>query len=619
MMTADKGRARRWGEYLLVLALLLGHALVQAHLAWEDSDVIDEPGHLVAALAYTRKGTFRLYNVNPPLPRLVQGAFLLGVPLDTSMIVEPSYRSERRELGVGSMFIHAQAEQYRAILFRARLGTVVFVVLGGVLVWVWGNLAFGRPCGLLALAIWCSNPSVLAHGHLATPDLSSAVLALAAALAFRAYLVAPSWRWATAAGVLLGLAQLTKFTLLLLYPLWLLFWLVALLRVQPGDPARRPGVMLWHSLVAVALSLLTLNAGYLFQDSGQPLERYRFLSTKMNRLSPETIESLGGPTNALGETWLGKVPVPLPAPYLEGIDLQAVDFDRYAAFQSSFFLAGRWVKGGRYHYYLYGLLVKTPLALFGLLGVAGVLLWYRPGRPVDLALLLLVPLAILVFVSAQTSMNKHVRYVLPMLPFLVVLAGAAGRVWQGPRRWPRVLVGVLLVWLVVAGVRSCRDPVAYFNEAVGGPRGGVQHLAGSNVDWGQGRYRLRNWLEARPDFRPVGVACYSTGAHIFAGMQVDLPPVGPGSDPIPTDLTEQRRLGPHPGRFAIGVRILQGDLKVVQDAEGHGHKLGGRSYTYFQRFEPVATVGDSVWIFDISLEEANRVRADLGLVALEGP
>src|SRR6185437_13536912 len=152
----------------------------------------------------------------------------------------------------------------------------------------------------------------------------------------------------------------------------------------------------------------------------------------------------------------------------------------------------------------------------------------------------------------------------------------------------------------------CRDPLAYFNETVGGPRGGVQHLAGSNVDWGQGRYRLRDWLDAHPDFRPVGIACYSTDANVFAGLAFTLPPPGPGKDPIPDDPAEQRKLGPHPGRFALSVRVLQGDV----------NDLRVRSFTYFQRFEPVATAGDSVWIFDISREQANRVRAELGLAAL---
>lgn len=583
--------APRWREALAAAAVLLAHALMQVHLAWEDSPTIDEPGHVAAALAYTRQGAFRVYNVNPPLARLVQGAFLLATPLDTSMIAEPERIDGRNEMGVGGMFADAHAADYRRLLWLARLGTVAFALLGGVLVWWWAELAFGRPCGLVALAAWCCDPSVLANGHLATPDVPAAVMALAAALALRGYLAAPGWQRAALFGAVLGLAQLTKFTLLLLYPAAFTFWVAAWARGGAEAQSRSLAV---HGLLALALSLLVLNAGYVFQDTARRLETFRFLSSKMARFAPETIDSLAGPTNARGGTWAGAVPVPLPAAYVEGIDLQARDFDRYAVARTRFFVAGQWHEGGRYYYYLYGVLVKWPLALFGLLGVAALMLRPCGPRRLDLALLVVVPLAVLALVSSQKGMNKHVRYVLPMLPFVVVLAGAAGRAWQGERRWPRLAVSLLLGWLLLAGMRASRDPLAYFNEAAGGPRGGARHLAGSNLDWGQGRHRLRAWLEARPDFRPVGVVCYGGEEADFAGLE--------GLTKVPRE--------PQPGRFAVSVRFIQGDAGVAPS---------GLSYAYFQRFEPIATVGDSVWVFDISLEEANRARAEMGLAPLEGP
>lgn len=599
------GPPTRWGEWAVVVALLAAHATVLTHLAWDDSDTIDEPGHLVAALAATRQGSFRVYSVNPPLSRYIQGAFLVGMPLDISMIVEPERFGDRNELGIGGLFIDAYPKEYRGILFRARLGSVLLSLVAGVLVWVWADSAFGKPCGLVGLAVWCCDPMALAQGHLATPDMAGAVTALAAALMLTRYLVAPSWWRASGVGVTLGLALLAKFTLVLLAPIWLLIWVGA---------SGRAGVSIRQGLFAAVVSLFVVNAGYLFQDTGRRLEQFRFQSTKLARFTPETIESLSGPTNSLGGTWLGLLPVPLPSAYLEGIDLQARDFDRYAQQGKSFFMAGRWEKGGRYWYYLYGLLVKEALALFGLLAVAAFTFYRRPLRRVDLLLLIAVPLAVLLLVSSQKAMNKHIRYVLPMLPFLAVLAGAAGRVWQREGRWPRLVVGLLMGWILLAGVAASRDPIAYFNEAAGGPRGGIRHLAGSNVDWGQGRFRLRDWLTTHPEFRPVGVACYGTGANVFAGMELTLPPSGPGDGGIPTDLEEQRKLGPHPGRFAVSARVLQGDSPLALDTE-----MGRRSYAYFQHFEPMTLIGGSVWVFDISPDEADRVRVELGLAPLEGP
>ncbi len=556
---------------------------MQAYLAWADSETVDEPRHVVAALAYTRNGTFRLYNVNPPLPRLVQGIFLLFVPLDTSMIDDPPQHGQRIEALVAEMFLQVHLDRYRLILFLARLGTVAFALLGGVLLFAWGNSAFGKPCGLLALFAWCCNPSILAHGHLATPDVPAATLALAAALALRAYLVSPSVPRAVLTGFTLGLALLSKFTLLLLLPLWLLFWLFALLR-RRQERRGIPG----HGPLAAAIMLLTVNAGYVFQDTGRPVGSFQFVSKKFGATVPPTMDDRPGITNVLQGTFLGALPVPLPAPFVEGIDLQARDFDQYAARNSTFFMAGQWINGGSYFYYLYGLVVKSPLPLFGLLAAAGVLLVHRRCSVIDLLLLVVIPLALLIFVSSQRSMNKHVRYVLPMLPFLVLLVSAAGRAWQGETRTVQGVVGLLAVLLLLVAARAMRDPLAYFNELAGGPRGGVYLLAGSNLDWGQGGHRLREWLEAHRDFRLDGLACYGTDGYVFADLPCPLPPLGPGKGGIPRDPARRRKLGPHPGRYAVSVRVLQGDVASLGDPTGKVHRLHERDYTYFQRFEPVA-------------------------------
>jgi hypothetical protein len=97
-----------------------------------------------------------------------------------------------------------------------------------------------------------------------------------------------------------------------------------------------------------------------------------------------------------------------------------------------------------------------------------------------------------------------------------------------------------------------------------------------------------------------------------------LPPPGPDDAP-PADPEEQRRLGPHPGRYAVSVRVLQGDAIPMSETGSEWGLPSRLAYTYFQHFEPVDTIGDSIWVFDIPLEEANRVRARLGLVSLEQP
>ena len=101
----------------------------------------------------------------------------------------------------------------------------------------------------MSLSLWVFCPNILAHARLVTSDVGSTALGVAATYVFWRYLHQPSWRWAAAAGFMLGLAQLTKFTMLLLYAVWPFLWLVRLLLVRPNAewPARMlAGIGTWH-------------------------------------------------------------------------------------------------------------------------------------------------------------------------------------------------------------------------------------------------------------------------------------------------------------------------------------------------------------------------------------
>jgi len=60
-------------------------------------------------------------------------------------------------------------------------------------------------------------------------------------------------------------------------------------------------------------------------------------------------------------------------------------------------------------------------------------------------------------------------------------------------------------------------------------------------------------------------------------------------------------VGPSPGYHALSVNEI------------YGHSKG---YRYFLNFEPIATAGYSIYIYHITLEDANRVRREMGLPEL---
>lgn len=127
--------------------------------------------------------------------------------------------------------------------------------------------------------------------------------------------------------MVLGLAELCKFTLLVFYPLLPVLWLIDRLPERKALRWRdwcRQGGMLAASLF---LSGYVINCGYLFEDTFAPLGDFRFQTMLFSGYnSLEKIPPEGA--NRFARTWLGKLPVPLPANFIQGIDTQRYDFER---------------------------------------------------------------------------------------------------------------------------------------------------------------------------------------------------------------------------------------------------------------------------------------------------
>ena len=122
----------------------------------------------------------------------------------------------------------------------------------------------------------------------------------------------------------------------------------------------------------------------------------------------------------------------------------------------------------------------------------------RPGRSeatrkVMLAFLLL-PMAMFFGALLVARINIGVCLALHLYPLLHILAGRAAVIGLGPKRSGRVALGLLVAWSAVSAARIAPFPVAYFNELVGGPRGGRHILTDSNLDWGQGLRALAHYL-----------------------------------------------------------------------------------------------------------------------------
>lgn len=614
---------------------MLLHAALALQAAWRSSPTIDEFAHVPAGLSYWQTGTFGLYHHNPPLAKLLAA---LPVLVSRPVVDYSGSWARARERGeppnqveFGADFMRANQERYFDLFRRARLPIVMVSLAGLWLVFLWSRRLWGETAGLLAAALWAFEPNLVANASLATTDLAAAVLFAAAVFALVHCLERPSPGAACLAGLVFGLALLTKFTALLLLPIGALLalarWMWPALPKSSSKPASSsiapssPRRLILVGLLVPIVALLVLNLGYLFEGTGRRLGSFPFLSPALTR--PRT----GGEIprrqarfyqmlyeqrqNRFEGTWLGALPVPLPEEYLLGLDEQSFEANPgipgggYAVA-----LRGTIRRGGWWWYDLYALLVKVPLAVWGLglvaAGAAALVPAARARRFEELAWLL--PAAtVLVAMTVMTGLDIGVRYLLPILPFVFVgmarLASPAVTARFG--RASRLAVGAGIAWLTLGTLLVHPHELSYFNEAAGGPSGGGRHLLDSNIDWGQDLLELRRVLDRHAESEPIGLAYFGAVDPALAGIRWRLPPRDPRV--IPKERVVDSDLEPLQGLYAISVNFVYGFPFRVLGPDGRTLPIAENAFGYFRTLTPIDRAGYSILLYRIGEAEAARI------------
>ena len=577
------------------IAILAIHGGLLAWAATCHSPTLNEPGHLVAGLSNWEFGRFDVYRVNPPLVRMLAAVPALASQATTDWTRLHEGPRARPEFNLGEDFVAANGERSFWLFTLARWICIPFSLLGGYICYRWATELYGAPSGLFALTLWCFCPNILAHGQLITPDVAATSLGLAACYTFWCWLKQPSWQHALFSGLVLGIAELAKMTLAIFLVLWPALWIIYRWSdrgtMNPRDWGREFSMLMVRTFVAIYI----LNLGYGFEGTGTRLGDFRFVSATLGAAPGiETVPADGG--NRFADSWLGALPMPLPKNYVSGMDLQKRDFEDY--YQPSY-LCGRFSPKGWWYYYLYALAVKVPLGTWLLIGMAGGLrLWKGRDTSYRDGFFLLCPAAIiLIFVSSQTGFNQHMRYVLPAFPFVFVWTSQVARVINKSHLVAAAVAVSCLGWSAFSSLAQYPHSLSYFNELAGGPLGGPEHLICSNVDWGQDLLYLKNWLSEHPEARPIKLAYFGYFDPIHAGVEYAAP------DPIPTHDSETPQPIP-PGWYAISVNFVRGFPYFTYNGSGAKVSLSQGALAGFQKLEPVARAGYSIYIYHVPENES---------------
>jgi len=534
--------------------LLVAFGVLCAHgLRW-DSPTVDEFAHLPAGYWTLETGRFDLFPLNPPLVKVLSALPLLALDpaIDTTSPVENTGWFPWQ---FGTGFMERNRPIYDRIFFWGRLPVVALGMLLCLLSFLWARELYGDEAGLVALFFLVFCPPLLAHAHLATTDVGFAAFTVLTLWTFHRFVQRPSPARLAMAGVALGLVQLAKMSALLLYPLFLLLAGIALIR-REGD--RRITRTIGAVAAIFLISLLVLDAGYLFQEVGGALGSYRFES-----------RALRGAASVLP----GGLPVPLPAAYLQGLDaLQLIndtgEFPEY--------LFGRWSRTGSPFYYLISLLFKTPLPL--LLAFLAAPFARRKENAVRGEVFLWLPaVGLFAWFSLFSSVHYGIRYILPVLPLLTIWSARLVPWLRERGRTLRVAGIAVLVTVPLSALLATPDTISSFNLLAAGR--GDEILLDSNLDWGQGLKRVRAFMD-REGIDEIGLAYFGHVDPALYGIRWHFP------DP--------RR----PGLVAVSANFLHG-YPYATYAEGRIVPVPPGAFSWIARFPRVADLGGGIFVYNV--------------------
>lgn len=462
----------RWVPAAAIGVLLAVFAGLLTQSVKRQSQTADEATHLFAGYQYWKHLDFGVNPEHPPLAKLVAAAPLLGLPLDGQPMVHGAVKESQVRPTIE--FVNRNKVPQEELIGRGRSAMAGFAVLLFLLVVsaakeVWGSW-WAAAAGAFLLAF---EPNVLAHGSLITTDTAAAAMIFATIYAYYRYLQHTSLERLVVAGLAAGGALAVKHNGAIVFPMLFLLGL------------RYQRVRAWQALVAIPLiALSVLWVAYRFQD-GRP-EGFEFLPQV-----EEVLWDVKSPVAQVVISTLRTLHV-VPESYLWGM----ADVAKAVANGRQTFLFGEVYRAGVWYFFPAVFLMKATLPMLLVLGfLAMSRAWRNEDQRISRWLFFGGPAALYFAASLGSGMNLGIRHLLPVFPFLIVLAA------EGVRRIfarSNAAAAVLLVWHTGTAIHAYPNFLPYSNEAVGGVPATYRYMADSNADWGQGLIQTAEYLREHP-------------------------------------------------------------------------------------------------------------------------
>lgn len=380
--------------------------------------------------------------------------------------------------------------------YIARSVTILFSCFVAFLVFYWARALYGFTAAIFSLLLYVLDPNIIAHSQLVTTDIYA--VGTVAFSFFRLWKFANKRTWQNGlwCAFALGISQLAKYTAIILFPLFLIalmaFDLSAWSRAMHDDKSVGVFILRYikYGIVAVLVSILIINVGFLFNHTFTAFGDYTFSSRFFQDVQNRNL-------------FLNQIPVPVPYPYLQGIDLIRFNEQTGSSYGNIYLLGQVSLLDGFPGYFIVASVLKLPIATQAILMLALVVYFFRKDRKMGFfnnEIFILLPVAFFtIYLNFFYNTQIGIRHFLPVFSLLYVFSGSLFIEWRDFSVVQKSLSWGLIMYLFISAFSYYPYEISYFNEIVWNRTQAYKYLADSNIDWGQSENELWGYISNNPE------------------------------------------------------------------------------------------------------------------------
>ena len=599
------------GKFDVVAIIIVISALILAITSvWNDSPVVDEIPHIGAGYSYIAKGDHRLNPEHPPLAKDIAGISLKILGIKDQLAFESKFWQEdingQWEFGKNLIF-NSGNDPIRLVRF-AKIPELIFFVLSAIIIFAWTRKMYGYLAALIAIFLFSFSPTVIAHSRFVTTDMPALFGVLLATYFFIHYLEKSTTKNLWLTGLIFGIAQLTKYSVVLLVPFFIVLGVIhALLNSRDRK--------LWFAGHKLAATICVIAIGYLFVVGPVYYFHTWNYPPELQKLHTDDI------LKSFGKRQLAETVIYLSdKPIIRGLAEYSLGLlmvtQRSMGGNTAYFM-GEVRNWAWPQYFPTVYFLKEPLPFWGLVilvwliwsarlrfsrSLFNIRYWLDLCRNNFTELTMLLWIGLYWYTSIRSNLNIGVRHLMPIYGFtFILLSGVLIKTYKSinPKKALNsylIILASLFGWYLYENISIYPYYLTYFNQVAflrpswapagqaGYIPGGHWYVVDSNLDWGQDLKRLADWVE-KNNIQKIHLDYFGWADQNY--------------------YLKNKFVWISKGRYTSARSFLVENPEGGYLAVSASFSMGSRekqetSYAWLDDYKPVAVIGNSIFVWYIT-------------------